>query len=140
MENALALAIKESNNSLPERKLKELIERSNLSADMKALLSDVARVTIKIGGKIISIGRKVLSIVFDLIKAFPTVTLGVIAALVITSLIGAIPIVGALFASLLSSILLLLGVAAGALHDFSSPALGDRISKIMVSMSALKEA
>ncbi|MEZ0468898.1 hypothetical protein [Phaeobacter sp. SYSU ZJ3003] len=137
--NGLELAIKEVNSSLPERKLVALIERTALSADMKAILSDVAKITVRVGGKLLAIGRKILSVVFDLLKAFPTVTLGVIAALVISSLIAAIPLFGGALAAALSSILLLIGVSAGALNDFLSDKLGERIDALINSLSALAE-
>ena len=92
MTDNLEAAIKEANAALPNRKLHALIERTNLSADMKALLIDVASITAKVAGTVITIGRKILTVVLDLVKVFPSVTLGVIAALVISALIAAIPI------------------------------------------------
>ena len=139
MSGNLEAAIKEANSALPNRKLKDLIERTNLSADMKALLSDIATITAKVAGKLISIGRKILTVVFDLIKLFPAITVGVIAALVLTAIISAIPLVGGVLAGALSSILLLLGIGKGALTDLSSPDLNERIQNFVNSLSALKE-
>jgi len=139
MSGNLEAAIKEANSALPNRKLKDLIERTNLSADMKALLTDIATITTKVAGKLISIGRKILTVVFDLIKLFPAITIGVIAALVLTSIIAAIPLIGGVLAGALSSILLLLGIGKGALTDLSSPALNERIQNFVNSLSALKE-
>ena len=142
MENVsgeLAAVIQDINQSLPERKLISLIERTNLSADMKALLADVAKITIKVGTKVLAIGRKILSFVLDLVRAFPTVTLGVLAALVITALIGAIPLFGGFLATALGSLLLALGIGAGALHDFLSPNLSERIDRLVHSMTGLAE-
>ena len=139
-ENLLKAAIKEANSALPTRKLNELIERTSLSADMKALLIDVASITAKVAGTVITIGRKILTVALDLVKVFPSVTLGVLAALVISALIASIPLVGGLLAGALSSILLLVGVGKGALQDLSSPALEERITSFVNSLSALKEA
>ena len=44
--------------SLPERKLNQLIERTNLSADLKATMADIAHVTIKVGGKVLRLDVK----------------------------------------------------------------------------------
>ena len=139
-ENLLEAAIKEANSALPTRKLNELIERTSLSADMKALLIDVASITAKVAGTVITIGRKILTVVLDLVKVFPSVTLGVLAALVISALIASIPLVGGLLAGALSSVLLLVGVGKGALQDLSSPALEERITSFVNSLAALKEA
>ena len=140
MLNNIEMAIKEANSSLPARKLKDLIERTNLSADMKALLTDITAITMKVAGKLITIGRKILTIVFDLIRVFPAITVGVVAALVLTSIIASIPLVGGALAGSLSSILLLLGIGKGALTDLSNPALNGRIESFVNSLSALKEA
>lgn len=139
MSGNIEAAIREANSALPNRKLKDLIERTNLSADMKALLTDIATITTKVAGKLISIGRKILTVVFDLIKLFPAITIGVIAALVLTSIIAAIPLIGGVLAGALSSVLLLLGIGKGALTDLSSPALNERIQNFVNSLSALKE-
>ena len=130
MDTTLEAVIKDVNAALPERKLVALIERTNLSADVKALLTDIARVTVKVGGKI-------LSFVFDLIKAFPTITVGIITALVLTSMIAGIPLLGGVLASMLGSLLLLLGIGAGALNDFTNSKLSERIDNLVSSFSAL---
>lgn len=140
MSEALEVLIRDVNTSLPERKLVELIERTSLSADVKAILRDVARVTVRVGSKVLAIGRKILAFVFDLIKVFPTVTLGIIAALVLTSLIAAIPLFGGLLSAMLGTLLLALGIAGGALNDFLSDSLKDRIDVLVNSFSALMEA
>lgn len=140
MSEALEALIRDVNTSLPERKLVELIERTSLSADVKAILRDVARVTVRVGSKVLAIGRKILAFVFDLIKAFPTVTLGIIAALVLTSLIAAIPLLGGVLSAMLGTLLLALGIAGGALNDFLSDSLKDRIDALVNSFSALMEA
>ena len=140
MSNNFESAIKEANSALPQRKLNELIERTNLSADMKALLSDIATITCKIAGKVISIGRKVLSVAFEFVKLFPAITLGVIAALIVTAIIASIPVIGAILAGALSSILLLIGVGKGALLDLTNPSLDERIASFIGSISALKDA
>lgn len=139
MSVTLEAVIKDVNASLPERKLIELIERTSLSADLKALLADVAKITVNVGGKILAIGRKVLAFALELIKAFPAVTLGVIAALIISSLIAAIPLFGGVLAAALSSLLLILGISAGALKDFTSEKLDERIEALVNSLSALTE-
>lgn len=140
MTSNIEIAIKEANTSLPQRKLNELIERTNLSADMKALLSDIATVTVKVAGKLISIGRKILSVVFEFVKLFPGITLGVIAALVITAIIASLPLIGGVLAGALSSILLLIGVGKGALLDLTNSSLDQKIDNFIASIAALKDA
>ena len=90
MEATVEAVIKDINMSLPERKLLQLIERTQLSADLKALLSDLVKVTVKVGSKILAIGRKILTFVLDLVKTFPAIAMGTIAAFVITAVVGSI--------------------------------------------------
>ena len=139
MSIELATIAKDVNGSLPERKIVALIERTNLSADMKALLHDLTKITVKVGSTILAIGRKILTFVFDLLKAFPAMAFGVLVALVLTALVGAIPIIGAAVASFLSGILLLLGMGAGAVKDLSNPNINEKINDLVGSFSALIE-
>ena len=129
--------IKDINMSLPERKLLQLIERTQLSADLKALLSDLVKVTVKVGGRILAIGRKILTFVLDLVKTFPAIAMGAIAALVITAVVGAIPIFGTAIAAFLGPILLALGITAGALKDFTNDKLNERITALVDSFRVL---
>ncbi len=137
MASSIEDIIKDVNSSLPERKLAELLNRTSLSADMKANLITLSKVTINIGGKILMIGRKILSVAFEFVKTFPNMTFGVIIALIITSLIAAIPLFGPALAAALSSLLLLLGFAKGALNDFRSDKFDERIQRFLGSFSAL---
>ena len=63
MEATIEEVIKDINMSLPERKLKQLIERTSLSADVKAIMSDIVQVTIKVGGKVLAIGAPLAAFV-----------------------------------------------------------------------------
>mgnify|MGYP006152231509 FL=1 len=139
MDANIETVIKDINMSLPERKIIQLIERTQLSADLKALLVDVARITIKVGGKILAIGRKILTFVLDLVKTFPAIAMGTIAALVITAVVGSIPVLGAPLAAFLGPILLALGITAGALKDFTNDNLQDRIGSLVDSFQVLSE-
>ena len=139
MEAAIEEVIKDINMSLPERKLKQLIERTSLSADVKAIMSDIIPVTIKVGGKVLAIGRKILTFVLDLVKTFPAIAMGTIAALVITAVVGAVPFIGAPLAAFVGPMLLAIGVTAGALKDFTNDKLQDRITALIDSFKVLVE-
>ena len=137
MDATVEEVIKDINMSLPERKLVQLIERTNLSADLKAILTDLTRFTMKIGGKVLAIGRKILSFVFDLVKAFPGIAMGAIAALVVTALVAGVPLLGPPLSALLGPLLLALGIGAGALKDLTNENLEARINTLVDSLSRL---
>lgn len=139
MEAAIEEVIRDINMSLPERKLNQLLERTSLSADVKAIISDIMHITIKVGGKVLAIGRKVLTFVLDLVKTFPAIAMGTIAALVITAVVGSVPIIGAPLAAFVGPILLAIGVTAGALKDFTNDKLQDRITNLVESFKVLVE-
>jgi hypothetical protein len=139
MEAAIEEVIRDINMSLPERKLNQLLERTSLSADVKAIMSDIMHLTIKVGGKVLAIGRKILTFVLDLVKTFPAIAMGTIAALVITAVVGSVPIIGAPLAAFVGPILLAIGVTAGALKDFTNDKLQDRITNLVESFKVLVE-
>ena len=139
MTSQIEMAIKEANTALPSRKLADLIERTNLSADMKSLLNDIAQVTVNVGGKLVAIGRKILSVAFEFVKSFPTIAFGAIAALVLSALISKIAVVGSILAPFLTPLLLLIGVGKAALKELSNPQLDEKILTFIDSIAALKE-
>ena len=127
------------NDSLPIRKIEELLDRTDLSADAKSVVLDVANRTIVVAGQIIQIGRKIVSFALELAKTIPNTLFGVALALVMTALISGIPILGALLAGLLKSILLIFGIAQGALADMRSGELGSRIENLMAQFAPLRD-
>ena len=139
MSGSFDALLREVNASPPERKLIELIERTNLSADLKAILCDLARVTIRVGGKVVAIGRRILAFALDLIRTFPAMATGVVVALVLTSLIQGIPVpgVGKMLAAILGPLLLALGIGMGALQDMGSPDFHARMGRLVDSFRAL---
>lgn len=103
----------ELNTSLPLRRIGEQIDRLPLSADIKALLLDLAKVTAKVGGTVLRIGAKILTVVFDIISQFPNTVFGVVISVCIGLLIGSIPMIGALLTPFLMPLLVAFGLAKG---------------------------
>lgn len=139
MSGSFDALLREVNASPPERRLVELIERTNLSADLKAVLCDLARITIRVGGKVVAIGRRILAFALELIRAFPAMAMGAVVALVLTSLIEAIPIpiFNKMLAAVLGPLLLAIGIGMGALQDMASPDFRARLDELVTSFRAL---
>lgn len=127
------------NDSLPLRKIEEMLDRTDLSADAKSIVLEVASRTIVVAGQIVRIGRKVVSFALELAKTFPNTLFGVALALVMTALIATIPIFGAVLAGLLKSILLIFGIAQGALADMRSGELGSRFENLTAQLLPLRD-
>jgi hypothetical protein len=127
------------NDSLPLHKIEEMLDRTDFSADTKSIVLQVASRTIVVAGQIIQIGRKIVSFALELAKTIPNTLFGVALALVMTALISGIPIFGALLAGLLKSILLIFGIAQGALADMRSGELGSRIENLLAQFAPLRD-
>ena len=127
------------NDSLPLRKIEEMLDRTDFSADTKSIVLQVASRTMVVAGQIVQIGRKIVSFAFELAKTIPNTLFGVALALVMTALISGIPIFGALLAGLLKSILLIFGIAQGALADMRSGELGSRIENLLAQFAPLRD-
>jgi hypothetical protein len=121
----------------PLRTLRDKIERLNISADTKALLMDIAVITLKVGEKIVAFGRKILAFVFDLAAKFQNVTFGVIIALVLSAVLASIPLLGPAIAALLTPIMLAFGIARGALQDFKEASLRNEIDALSQKMAVM---
>lgn len=129
-------AIQRIQTSLPLRKIKEYLDRTDLSADMKALLYDLARVTVKVGEVVVAVGRRVIDIAMRLIAKCPNMTFGVIVAVVLVSItgVGAIPILGAF----ISKLMVLIGLTSGALADIRQGPMKATMDRVAAEFAPLR--
>jgi hypothetical protein len=123
---------------LTDEQIKSLIDRMNVSADVKALLYSFSKATIKAGKVILKIGRKIIDILFAVVRAFPNITFGVIFGLIVGALVASIPILGAVFGSLATAIAVAFGIAIGAKADLLEGDMGKRIEGILAQFSPLR--
>ena len=71
-------------NAAPSlRKVKAYLDKSNMSSDMKATLYDIACFSIKVGERMIAVGRRIFEIASGLVVKFPNFTLTTLVAVVI---------------------------------------------------------
>lgn len=113
-----------------KRDLLASIDRLTISADAKALLNDLATITIEVAGKMVAAGRQILAFVLDMMKRFPNTAFGLIVALVISTLVAAIPLLGIVLGPLLAPLLLAFGIGAGALADLRSTEIRARVGQL----------
>jgi hypothetical protein len=113
--------------SLSIRRIRDLVERLDASADAKALIMDIATVTIKIGEHVVAIGRKIISFVFELVKRFPNTLFGVVIALTVSMLVASVPFIGGLLAPFITPLMLAFGVTSGAMADIKEAGVRSRI-------------
>ena len=133
-------ALDQIQTSPPLRKIKQLLDRTDLSADAKALLYDVAKITVKVGETVVAVGRRIIDIAFHLVTKFPNTTFGVIVAVVLTTLCSAT--IGAaipFLAVALNKLILLLGIAAGAIEDLRQNAMKKAMERVSMEFAALQK-
>lgn len=105
------------NSTMPLRKISDLLDRTDISADAKAMLMDVARLTVTTGQYVLHIGRKIISVAFEIIQKFPKTTFGIVVAFIVVALVATVPMVGLLLASFTSPLLIACGLTIGAIED-----------------------
>ena len=123
---------------LSKAELGRKIDQLSLSADAKAILSQISEASAKVGEQIIHVGRHVLSFIFDLVRQFPNTTFAAIAGFAISALIASIPFVGATLAAFLGPLLIALGIARGAVADMANSAITSRVAAFEMQLRGLE--
>ncbi|SLN58859.1 hypothetical protein ROG8370_02691 [Roseovarius gaetbuli] len=122
------------------RKIKSYLDNSAFSADIKALLYDIAKITVKVGEAVVALGRHIFAVASALAAKFPNLVLGTLVALVVSTLIvstlGSLPVIGGL-AAILSKLIVLLGVTKGFLDDLRNNAAQSEMDRVSAQFSAL---
>lgn len=125
-------------NLVDVKSVKTWLDRLELSADGKAVLFKLAETSIMAGQTVVSIGRKVLSILISLIKSFPNTAAGVVIGATLSFLIGSIPILGMILGPILSPLLMAFGIGMGAVADFQTTLLRARMADLETAFEVLK--
>lgn len=107
------------NSSLPLKILDDLIERMALSADAKALLSDLARITVHFGGVLIPIGRKILTLALEIVRSFPNTVFGIVVTVAVGLVLGSMGKVAVALGAVLTPLMLIFAVTKGMMADFA---------------------
>jgi hypothetical protein len=119
------------------RSLESALDRLDISADAKAILRDMAGLTVQVGQQVLAVGRRVVAFALALLKAFPNPLLGVIVALVVTSLLASVPLLVAVLGALLGPLLLAFGLTMGAVNDMRSGRLCQAVDEFVDSLRGL---
>ena len=123
-----AIVVKQINDTAPMRQIERAIEKLSISADAKALLLDMSRVTMKVGQAVLSLGKAILTFVLGLLKKFPNTTFGIVVGVTVSVLVGGIPLVGAVLGPLLGKLVTVFGLTMGAIVDFKDAAIRSEIA------------
>lgn len=83
--------VRDARPRLSKKQLERRIANLEISADVKALLASFIGATVKIGNAVLNIGRRILEIVFDLVKRYPNFTFALVTRLVGALLLDVAP-------------------------------------------------
>lgn len=125
-------------SAAPIRQLNDFIERLDTSADVKALLCDMANLTVTIGGHLVAIGRKIVSFAIELCSRYPNTIFGCVIAFIMAALISSVPLLGAVLGAVLTPLLLALGIGMGALNDMFSAPLKAEVRGLAARLATLE--
>ena len=124
----------------PKRELNRMIDNLEISADAKVLIKSIMDAVIKVGDVVLRIGKRIIEIVFGIVKRFPNATFGLVLGVVLSVLIASIPIIGAILGPLLSPVLIAFGLAAGFMKDMKESPIEQAAKDETSSLEPLKGA
>ena len=116
-----------------DQQIDAFIGRLDISADAKANLASFAKVTVKVGREVVRIGRKIVDVLFSFLRHFPGVGFGVIFAVVISTLLSAIPLIGAILGPVASTLI----IAFGGYVALKNPAFSARLDAFIEELRPL---
>ena len=103
-----------------DQQLQSKLDNLPLSAEAKAFLAKFLKVTIKVGGVIIKLGKKLLEIVLFVVSKQKHLTFWTVFGAVVTFVVSMIPLIGPILAGFLGPIILLGGLAKGFYEQMKS--------------------
>lgn len=103
-----------------DEQIKSALENVPVPAELKAILHNLAKYTVVVGGVIFKIGKKVLEIVIYLATKFKKLSFVMIVAAFLSFLIASIPFLGPILFPYLSPIIMLAGLAKGVWEELKT--------------------
>ena len=110
----------DQNTALKLRKTTEQIERLVIFTDAKAIVVDLAKLTVTLAGMVLKIGAKILSVVLEIIKQFPNTPFGVVISVCLGLRIRSIQNTGRLLVPVLMPRLVAFGLGNGAIAGWAN--------------------
>ena len=113
------------------RRIKSYIRNLEVPAEAKVILTELLKVTVKVGGHLYRIGRKLVEIAIVLATKFPAITFALIVTSFINLLIAAIPLLGPVLVPIVGPLVTATGLAIGAYKDIVNPELKEGMEELV---------
>ena len=95
--------VRDARPRLSKKQLEHSIGNLAISAEVKVQLASFMSATVKIGNAVLNIGRRILEIVFDLVKRYPNFTFALVMYLVGALLLSVAPWLAPILAPLVKA-------------------------------------
>ena len=112
------------------RRVKSYIRNLDIQAEAKVILTDLLKITVKVGCHVYRIGRKVVEIAIIFAMQFPAITFALIVASFINLLISAVPLIGPALVPIVGPLVIITGLAIGSYKDINNPELKENMEKL----------
>lgn len=127
-----------SDMSVSDEAIKKYIDNLNVSADVKSLLFQFTKITLKVGDFLLKIGRKIIEFVCLLYKEYKHATFGMLFGAIVGFLISSIPVLGVILGAVFTPIAIGLGLVLGLNEDIKDLQLERKIAAIVAKFDPLK--
>jgi hypothetical protein len=127
-----------NNFSLTDDEIRKSIDNLNVSADVKSLLFQFTKVTLKAGDFLLKIGRKIIEFVCLMYREYKNATFGMIFGAIVGLLLASIPVLGVILGPLFTPIAIGLGLVLGLNEDIKDKQLERKIAEINAKLAPLK--
>ncbi len=103
-----------------QTRVRQQVDNLPYRRDVKAILGELAAMTLKLGGVVLHVGRKLLELVFALVQRYPNTSCYTLIEYALGSLISSIPLLGWLLGWLVLPLFTALGLAIGGWSDLKT--------------------
>lgn len=125
---------------VPKDKVLYAIQNLKIPAEAKAILVKIADITLTIGNRVISIGKRILELTLYFIREFPNAATGAVVGLVIGLAFNFIPWIGHFVSSIVTPLFSALGLGIGILRDIRERALREKIKRdLLVDLERVEQ-
>ena len=112
-------------------RIKSYIRNLHAPAEAKVILTDLLKATVKVGGRLYRIGRKVVEIAIILATKFPAITFALIVTSFINLLISAVPLIGPALVPIVGPLVIAAGLAIGLRKEITNPELKESMEELV---------
>lgn len=126
--------------SISEDKLRSILDKLDVAADVKSALFKISKVTMRVGHQIVQIGRKIIDTILALYQEYPTAGLGLLFGGILGFLAGSIPVLGFLLGPLITPLAMAYGFVQGVVSDMKDKDLQRKIEEANARFGPLQEA